>query len=98
VAVLVLSSALSCCRNDTIFAVKAPAGTTLEVPEPEMHQMEDGKLAQRFRCGCVPLSVLQGIAVWALAFLHLMQAVYAHLSILLLLISSETPAVCAAGA
>eukprot|EP00775_Hariotina_reticulata_P013663 gene13662-13785_t len=36
-------------KNDTIFAVKAPAGTTLEVPEPEMHQMEDGKLAQRFR-------------------------------------------------
>lgn len=36
-------------RNDTIFAVKAPAGTTLEVPEPEMQQMEDGKLAQRFR-------------------------------------------------
>lgn len=37
------------CRNDTIFAVKAPAGTTLEVPEPEWQKMDDGKVAQRFR-------------------------------------------------
>lgn len=36
-------------RNDTIFAVKAPAGTTLEVPEPEFQRMEDGKLAQRYK-------------------------------------------------
>jgi hypothetical protein len=37
------------CRDDTIFAVKAPAGTTLEVPEPEFQRMDDGKLAQRYR-------------------------------------------------
>jgi hypothetical protein len=39
-------------RNDTIFAVKAPPGTTLEVPEPEFQRMEDGKLAQRYRWVC----------------------------------------------
>jgi transcription factor E2F3 len=36
-------------RSDTIFAVKAPSGTTLEVPEPELHQTEDGGITQRFR-------------------------------------------------
>ncbi|WIA09095.1 hypothetical protein OEZ85_008508 [Tetradesmus obliquus] len=39
---------LPCFKGDTIFAVKAPAGTTLEVPEPEKYRMEDGKLAERF--------------------------------------------------
>jgi hypothetical protein len=70
-AVVVPSPVLFCCRNDTIFAVKAPAGTTLEVPEPEMHQMEDGKLAQRFRCGCAGLLALQGIAVSVLTCLYI---------------------------
>lgn len=41
------------CRDDTIFAVKAPAGTTLEVPEPEFQRMDDGKLAQRYRWVCL---------------------------------------------
>jgi hypothetical protein len=50
IAQVLAAAAVAACRNDTIFAVKAPAGTTLEVPEPEPHQMEDGKLAQRFRC------------------------------------------------
>jgi transcription factor E2F3 len=38
-----------CCRNDTIFAVKAPPGTTLEVPEPEFKRMENGEVARRYR-------------------------------------------------
>ena len=51
VLTIAAAAALLCpCRNDTIFAVKAPAGTTLEVPEPEFQKMEDGKYAQKFRC------------------------------------------------
>jgi transcription factor E2F3 len=40
---------LLCCRNDTIFAVKAPPGTTLEVPEPDVKRQENGEVARRYR-------------------------------------------------
>lgn len=40
-------TSLPCFANDTIFAVRAPQGTTLEVPDPEA----DGRGQRKYRWG-----------------------------------------------
>ena len=40
---------LPCTANDTVFAVKAPQGTTLEVPDPD-DGLETGQRRYRYPC------------------------------------------------